>query len=452
MVFLTSVLKIVAALLLVGLNGFFVLAEFSLVKVRKTRLAELSEEGSRRAATALHVTSDLDAYLSATQLGITLASLGLGWLGEPAVASLLTPLFESWGLSSVTTHTISYIIAFSLITFLHIVFGELVPKSLAIRDAVKMSLLTAGYLKLFNRLFYPIIWSFNSFAVFIIRSWGIKPGKESDVAHSPEELKIMVEASERFGFLDRTEGTILENVLDFTHRVASDVMVPRQDMVCLYVQDTFEEAVKVASSYGYVRYPLCDGNKDNVIGMIHLKDLLRNKTGGEGQSPRLYDLKRDVLIVPETNPISHLLQKMRSERAHLAMVADEFGGIAGLVTMEDLVEELSGEIYDEFELQEPLVEKISQSEWNIHGRLLLADLSDIIGIEFEDMGVSTAGGFTSAFLGRIAKTGEKFEYRGYIFQVLEMERYRVKKIKVIKRSAKNGDETGKEKKGKEMEK
>lgn len=425
--------KLLAALFLVVLNGFFVLAEFSLVKVRKTRLAELAEDGSKRAATALDVTSSLDAYLSACQLGITLASLGLGWLGEPAIAALINPLFERWGWASVTTHTVSIVIAFSIITFLHIVFGELVPKSMAIHDAEKMSLLTAGPLQLFDKVFYPIIWAFNSFAMFILRRWGIDPSKESDAAHSPEELKIMVEASERYGYLDRIEGTILENVLDFSDRVARDVMVPRQDMVVLYVQDSFEDAVEVAKSLGYVRYPLCDGSKDNVVGMIHIKDLLRQGNKVQGDTPALYELKRDILIFPETKPIVHLLQKMRSERSHLAIVTDEFGGVAGLVTIEDLVEELSGQIYDEFELEEPLIERMGQSEWDIHGRLLLADLSDILGVDFEEeTGVSTVGGFISAYLGRIAKTGDKFNFEGYTFEVLEMERYRVKKIKVFK--------------------
>ncbi len=437
MVILTSVVKILAALFLVALNGFFVLAEFSLVKVRKTRLAELVEDGSKRAETALEVTSKLDAYLSACQLGITLASLGLGWLGEPAIAALLNPLFESWGWNLVTTHTVSTVIAFSLITFLHIVFGELIPKSLAIYDAEKMSLITAGPLKLFDKLFYPIIWSFNAFAMFILRRWGIDTTKESDAAHSPEELKIMVEASERYGFLDRMEGTILENVLDFSDRVARDVMVPRQDMVVLYVQDSFDDAVEVANTYGYVRYPLCDGSKDNVVGMIHIKDLLRKGDEIRENPPSLYDIKREIMITPETKPIVHLLQKMRSERTNLAIVADEFGGVDGLVTVEDLVEELSGQIYDEFELEEPLVERMGPSEWDLHGRLLLDDLSDILGIDFEDeMGVSTVGGFISTYLGRIAKTGDKFNYEGYTFDVLEMERYRVKKVKVHRQQTK----------------
>lgn len=442
MVILTSVVKILAALFLVLLNGFFVLAEFSLVKVRRTRLAELSEDGAKRAETALEVTSKLDAYLSACQLGITLASLGLGWLGEPAIAALLNPLFESWGWSMVTTHTVSTVIAFTLITFLHIVFGELIPKSMAIHDAEKMSMLTAGPLKLFDRIFYPIIWFFNAIAVVMLRKfWGIDATKQSDEAHSPEELKIMVEASERYGFLDRMEGTILENVLDFSDRVARDVMVPRQDMVVLYVEDSFDEAIELANTYGYVRYPLCDGSKDNVVGMIHIKDLLRKGDELQEEPPSLVEIKRDIMITPETKPIVHLLQKMRADRVNLAIVADEFGGVDGLVTVEDLVEELSGQIYDEFELEEPLVERMGSQEWDLHGRLLLADLSDVLGVEFEEeTGVSTVGGFISAYLGRIAKTGDKFTYEGYTFDVLEMERFRVKKVKVYDSQAKKDKE------------
>ncbi|HWI54374.1 MAG TPA: hemolysin family protein, partial [Desulfobacteria bacterium] len=337
---------------LVFLNGFFVAAEFSLVKVRKTRLAELSENGSKRASVALAVTSRLDAYLSACQLGITLASLGLGWLGEPAIATLLEPLFiDVIGWSAVLTHTIASVIAFTIITFLHIVLGELVPKSLAIQRSDQTALATAGSLRAFYRIFYPLISSLNWLSILVLKVFGIHPANEADLAHSEEELRMLVDVSQKHGFLDKMEGTLLDNVFEFSDRVAGEVMIPRQDIVCMYLQDSLDEIFKVAHEYGHTRYPLCDDDKDNIVGLIHIRDLLL--LGKNSNISDISKLKREVLIVPESVPISHLIQKMRSLRTHMAVVADEFGGTAGLITIEDIIEELIGEIYDEFDQEDP---------------------------------------------------------------------------------------------------
>jgi CBS domain containing-hemolysin-like protein len=424
--------KIFLALFLVVLNGFFVAAEFSLVKVRKTRLAELSENGSRSAEVALDVTSKLDAYLSACQLGITLASLGLGWLGEPAIASLLEPMFAGIvGWSPVYTHTIAVIIAFLIITFLHIVIGELVPKSLAIQRAEGTALATAGLLKLFYRIFYPAIWSLNGLANSLLRVWGIHPANEADLAHTEEELRMLVEASQRHGHLDKMEGKLLDNVFEFSDRVAGEVMVPRQDMVCLYIQDSLEDAMNVAREYGHTRYPLCDDDKDNVIGMVHIRDLI-----GVKENPAVKEiaqLKRDILIVPEGVPISHLVQKMRSQRTHIAVVADEFGGTAGLVTIEDLVEELVGEIYDEFDREQPHVSRLSDTDYEFNGRLLLEDVAEILRINLAEEDVSTIGGYIFTRLGRRPKKGDEVEFDGYIFQVAEVAGLRIAKVKALKK-------------------
>lgn len=424
--------KILLALFLVLLNGFFVAAEFSLVKVRKTRLAELSENGSRSAAVALDVTSRLDAYLSACQLGITLASLGLGWLGEPAIASLLEPFFAGLiGWSPVYTHTIAVVIAFLIITFLHIVLGELVPKSLAIQRAEGTALGTAGLLKLFYRIFYPAIWALNGLANALLRIWGIHPANEADLAHTEEELRMLVEVSQRHGHLDKMEGKLLDNVFEFSDRVAGEVMIPRQDMVCFYIQDSLEEVMGVVREYGHTRYPLCDDDKDNVIGLIHIRDLI-----GITENPAIKEivqLKRDILVVPETLPISHLVQKMRSQRTHMAVVADEFGGTAGLVTVEDLVEELVGEIYDEFDRGKPNVARLNETDYEINGRVLLEDVSEILGINLDEEDVSTLGGYIFTRLGRKPKTGDEIEFDGYMFQVAEVAGTRIVKVKAIKK-------------------
>lgn len=427
-----SVAKIFAALLLVLLNGFFVVAEFALVKVRKTRLAELSETGSRQASVALEVTSKLDAYLSACQLGITLASLGLGWLGEPAIATLLRPLFKDvLGWDEVLIHTISSGIAFLIITFLHIVLGELVPKSLAIQKAETMALKTAGLLKTFYKFFYPVIRALNGLANLTLKLWGIHSANEADLAHSEEELRMLVDASQRYGILDKMEGKLLDNVFEFSDRVVSDVMVPRQDMVCLFAQDPIEEVINIVKKYGHTRYPLCDDEKDNVIGLVHMRDLMCL-----GEAPEITDIsqvKRDILIVPEGMPISHLVQKMRVQRTHLAVVVDEFGGTAGMVTIEDLIEELVGEIYDEFENNEPSeIMKVAEGEYLINGRVLLEDVSELLGVELEEETVSTIGGYVFNRLGRKPVKGDTIKFDGHLFTVVEVVGFRITQVRTTK--------------------
>lgn len=429
---LWSLFKILVALFLVVLNGFFVAAEFSLVKVRKTRLAELAENGSKSASVALGMTAKLDNYLSACQLGITLASLGLGWLGEPAIASLLEPLFiDIIGWSPVLTHTISIIIAFVIITFLHIVLGELVPKSLAIQRSEKTALGTAGLLKLFYRIFYPAIWGLNGIALFLLRSWGIHPANEIDLAHTEEELRMLVEVSQKHGHLDKMEGKLLDNVFDFSDRVVDEVMVPRQDMICLYAQDNFDEALQVVKKYGYTRYPLCDHDKDNVVGLIHIHDLIKILDSSEINE--ISKIKRDILVVPENMPVSYLVQKMRSQRTHIAIVADEFGGTAGLVTIEDLLEELVGEIYDEFDQEQQSIYKIDEHTYEINGRVLLEDVSEVLHIKLYEEDVSTIGGYIFTRLGRKPEKGDEVTFGDYIFQVEEAKGSRIIKVKVIKK-------------------
>jgi len=430
---------VIAALFLVALNAFFVAAEFSLVKVRKTRLAELSETGSRKATVALDVTSQLDAYLSASQLGITLASLGLGWLGEPAIATLLAPLFKNfvtW--DGVLTHTVSVVIAFLFITFLHIVLGELVPKSIAIQRAEDTALWTAGPLKTFYKVFYPVIRALNGIANMILRRWGISPANEADLAHTEEELRMLVDASQRHGILDKMEGKLLDNVFEFSDRVVSEVMVPRQDMVCLYIQDSMEEVLETVKTAGHTRYPLCDDDKDNVIGLVHMRDLL---SLAESSVKNIGELKRDILIVPEGMPISHLVQKMRVQRTHLAVVVDEFGGTAGMVTIEDLIEELVGEIYDEFESADQAeIMKSGEGEYLINGRVLLDDLTELLGVEFEDETVSTIGGFVFNRLGRKPVKGDLIDFMDYTFTVMEVVGFRITRVRTNRRPAVNASE------------
>jgi len=424
---------ILIALLLVGLNGFFVAAEFSLVKVRKTRLAELAETGSLRAKVALDVATQLDAYLSACQLGITLSSLGLGWIGEPAIAALLEPLFARvGGWNPIYTHTIAITIAFAIISLLHIVLGELVPKSIAIQKAESTALATAGFLKAFYWICYPIIRSLNGLANLVLRIWGIEPANEADLSHSEEELRMLVDASQKHGYLDKMEGKLLDNVFEFSDRNASEVMVPRQDMVCIFIQDTFEEIIEIVKTYGHTRYLLCDDDKDHVVGLVHMRDIIRLQ---EEPGPKdITQITREILAVPEGMPISHLVQRMRSKRTHMAVIVDEFGGSAGLVTLEDMLEELVGEIYDEFELEQPDIQKLGEKEYIINGRVLLEEVSEMLDIELEEDTVSTIGGYVFARIGRKPVKGDLVYFDGFNFEVMEVIGYRITKVKVMEKS------------------
>lgn len=399
-----------------------------MVKVRRTRLAELADEGSHWAKVALDVTGELDAYLSACQLGITLASLGLGWLGEPAIAALIAPLFENFtGWNPIYTHTIAFIIAFLIITFLHIVVGELIPKSIAIQKADKTVMKTAGWLRLFYKIFYPAIWSLNGIANKVVRKMGLEPANEADIAYSPEEIRLLVESSQKHGVIDKMEGNLLDNVFDFADRVASDVMVSRQDMVCLYTEDSLEDARETVKKHGHVRYPLCEGDKDHVIGMIHERDLINGDK--DATITDLVQLKRNIPFVLETMQIAQLLKTMRSKRARIAVAMDEYGGTAGIVTIEDIAEELVGELYDEFEQDLPMVVKKGARSYEFHGRVILDDVEDILDIEFGEEPVSTIGGFITFRLGRLAKEGDKIAYQKYTFEVMKISGHRVLKVK-----------------------
>ncbi|BBB92797.1 MAG TPA: hemolysin family protein [Methylomusa anaerophila] len=425
---LLSIVKLFAAFLLVLVNGFFVVAEFSLVKIRKTRLEELSLQGNRRAALALKVVSDLDTYLGATQLGITLASLALGWLGEPAISSLLEPLVYKYiPVSEWVRNTISIAVGFTVITFLHIVIGELVPKSLAIQQAESTTLFCAWPLYIFHKIGYPVIVSFNRIARAILRLLNIKAANETDLAHSEEELRMIVSASHRGGVLDQMESELIDNVFDFADRLAREIMVPRQDMICLFVDDSFEENMQVVKETGHTRYPLCAEDKDHVIGMVHIRDLM------DMTDPPNKDLKlivREILIVPEGMSVAHLLQVMRRKRTHLAVVADEYGGTAGLVALEDVLEEIVGDIQDEHDLVEEVeIQRLPDGSYEFDGGVLLDDVIELLNIRLEEHEEDTIGGYIFGMLGRRPETGDKVDIGDFSFEILQVNGLRIVRVK-----------------------
>lgn len=429
---LYSAISLIAAILLVLLNGFFVLSEFSLVKVRKTRLEELSQQGNSRASLALKIVASFDTYLGATQLGITLSSLALGWLGEPAVASLLELLLGMYlPESSLLITTISIAIGFTIITYLHIVLGELVPKSMAIQRAESMALLVVWPLYVFHKIGYPIIILFNRTARLILSFMGIKAANEADLAHSEEELRMIVSASHRGGVLDQMESEIIDNVFDFADRLAREIMIPRQDMICLFADDPYEENMRVVKETNHTRYPLCLEDKDHVIGMIHLRDLMDFDLCRATERD-LTTIMREVIVVPEGMSVAKLLQVMRRKRIHLAVVADEYGGTAGLVALEDVIEEIVGDIHDEHdEVVDKEIQRLADGAYEFDGRVLLDEVADLLNFRLDEHEEDTIGGYIFGLLGRRPEIGDKVNIEDYSFEILKVNGFRIVRVKAV---------------------
>ncbi|UUZ80608.1 hemolysin family protein [Paenibacillus sp. P26] len=425
---------------LVLLNGFFVAAEFALVKVRQTRLQQLVSEGNGKAKYALAVTQKLDAYLSSTQLGITLASLGLGWVGEPAVSHLVVdPLFEAIGLGHVWfADALSVIIGFSVITFLHIVFGELAPKSIAIQKSEGTSLWLSGPLMFFYKVFYPAIWSLNGAANRAIKLLGVQPAVEQE-AHTEEEIRILMDQSARSGHIDKDESLLFDNIFEFSDRVAREIMLPRTDMDCLFTELSFADNLKIVYETKHTRYPVATSDKDEIIGFVHITDIL---TADPDVEHNLREFLRPVQMVPESMEISHVLKMLQKKRSQLAVVIDEYGGTAGLITTEDILEEIVGEPHDEFDERErPEIEKIGE-EYSVDGRVLLEDLEDMLALGIEDEEVDSIGGWLFKQLEGNVAIGKKLEYEGFSYEITELERLRVLRVTIrrLPKDLKEGDE------------
>jgi CBS domain containing-hemolysin-like protein len=425
---LYAIFKIVLALLLVVLNGIFVAAEFAFVKVRPTRLSQLAEEGNRQAVLAKACIDKLDAYLSVSQLGITLSSLGLGWLGEPAVAALLTPLLFKWGLISPTlAHTISFVVSFGLITFLHVVFGELAPKSLAIQRAELLSLWLALPMRVFYTLFYPAVVLLNGTATHTMRLMGIASSSDTEMTHSGEELQMIIAESYRGGQINENEQELLQNVFLFEESIAKEIMVPRTEMVFLDTRLQLEDNIAVARRTQHTRYPLCEGSPDRVIGLIHIKDLLYMDPSVDD----IRDISREVMFVPETMPLNHLLTEFQKKHQHLAVVIDEYGGTSGIVTMDNVLEVLVGEIQDEFDAEEPEVIKQADGSYLVSGRMHIDDAAARFHFEVsDDETYNTLAGFILERLARFPQVGDCIPLENARLEVAEMADNSIKQVRV----------------------
>ncbi|WP_240633294.1 hemolysin family protein [Paenibacillus montanisoli] len=419
-------LNLCVVLILVLLNGFFVAAEFSIVKVRQSRLTQLSNEGHKRAKYALAVNRKLDAYLSATQLGITLASLGLGWVGEPAISDLIVePIFFHLGWTDDTlVHTVSVLIGFLVITFLHIVLGELAPKSLAIQKSESTSLWLSAPLLFFYRMFLPVIWLLNGSANKLLKLFGVEPAGEHDSAHTEEEIRILMDQSAKSGIIDKDELRLFDNIFEFSDRLAREVMLPRTDMDCLYANLSFEENMKIVYASKHTRYPVCVEDKDQLIGFVHITDLL---TSDPDEEQTLQKFLRPILNVPESMEISHVLKLMQRKHSQLAIVVDEYGGTAGMLTTELILEEIVGEIHDEFDNTQPDI-VVKGDVTSVDGRMLIEEINDMFHLDIEDEDVDTIGGWLFTQLEGNPDKGKKVMFADYAFEVAESERLRVLRV------------------------
>jgi CBS domain containing-hemolysin-like protein len=417
-------LRLSAIALLVFLNGFFVAAEFALVKVRGSQLEALTAEGNRGAAIARQVMRNLDAYLSACQLGITLASLGLGWVGEPFLARMLQPLFTLVSIQSpAVIKATSFGLAFSAITFLHIVLGEQAPKILAIRKALGTAIVISPPLRLFYFVFRPAIWFLNASSNWVLKHiFRLEPAAAGEVSHSEEELRLILDQSEKSDEVSELGRDLLVNALDLRQRVVRDIMTPRGEVVFLDLEESFEENVKKALESRHTRFPLCRGHLDNAVGLIHIKELVPMMRDSH---PDLLRIKRELIPVPEMMSLEKLLNLFLTRHAHLAIVVDEYGGTVGMVTLENVLEEIVGDIQDEFDTEKAEFRKINEDEFSVDGSLGLYEMRDLAGLELESADVSTIGGYVTHLLGHLPKQGEQVRIDNYLVTISQTDGRRV---------------------------
>lgn len=419
--------------MLLALTGFFVAAEFSIVRIRRTRIDQLVQAGNKKAKAAKKVLSNLDGYLSACQLGITITALGLGWLGEPTVENILNPLFHDLNIPNSVAHILSFGIAFSIITFLHVVIGELAPKTVAIQKAEEIALLLSPFLIMFYKIMYPFIWALNGSARLLVGLFGIKPVSEHDVAHSEEELRIILTESYKSGEINKSEFNYVNKIFEFDNRLAKEIMIPRTEIVVLELEDSIDKILNTIFKEQFTRYPVINGDKDNILGMVNSKEIFADYIRLLPEERKNISLKkylRPVVEVIETIHIYDLLIKMQTERKHLAILIDEYGGTAGLVTVEDILEEIVGEIRDEFDLDEqPDIQKKNDNHYIIDGKVLISKINKLFGIQIDCTEIDTIGGWVLTQNIDI-KVGQSVVYGNVEFIVLELEGRFIKSLDV----------------------
>lgn len=427
-----TITNLILLVILLALTAFFVAAEFAVVKIRMSRIDQLIAEGNKKAVVAKKVATDLDYYLSACQLGITVTALGLGALGKPAVESLLYPVFNYFDLSEAVSSVASYAIAFILVTFLHVVVGEMAPKTLAIQFAEKMTLLLAAPLYWFGRIMSPFIWALNGSSRVMLRAFGVKPAGHEQ-AYSEDEIKIIMNQSYEGGEINQTKLAYMENVFSFDERDAKDIMVPRVDLVTLDIDMVYADIVPIFDEYNYSRYPVVEaGDKDKIIGVVNVKKMLPHIV--DGSEHRLEEFVRELPYVSEITPIQEAMIKMQQQRVHMAVVIDEYGGTSGIITMEDILEEIVGEIRDEFDSDEKAdIQQLGENEYLISGRVLLDELEKQFGFIFDGADeVDTIAGWIQSKRGASLEEGDVVEQDEQVWKVKEMDNFQIKQVVLSK--------------------
>jgi len=412
------------------LNGLFVAAEFSLVKIRATQVARMVEEGRTSAGLVKEATGRLDAYLAVCQLGITISSLGLGALGEPVVAALIEPLFTPLGVEGATLHFIAFVIGFSIISFLHVVFGELAPKTIAIQSAEGTSLFVAPFMKFFYYLLLPATIVFNGTANAFTRLLGYPPASETDDTHSEDEIRTLVTQSARQGMLESDEEGMISAVFQLNDKTAREIMVPRPDVVAFPEETHLRELISIAAAGRYSRYPVHeDDSPDRIIGAVHVKDVLRAVASATTDTEKTARaLMRDVLTVPENRHIDDILEDLRRQDLQMAVVIDEWGSFEGVFTLEDIIEEIVGEICDEFDEEEPAVKEMGDGSYLTDGRISINEVNETLGTGFESQDFETVGGLVLGHLGRVPEKGDEVRIDGHLLRVDETDGPRIAQI------------------------
>lgn len=430
-----DIFNLVIIAILIALTAFFVASEFAIIRVRSSRINQLIEEGHKNALSAKKVTSNLDEYLSACQLGITVTALGIGWIGEETVQHVLAPLLQIIHVPDTAITVLSFSLAFAFITFLHVVVGELAPKTFAIHKAEQITLWAAKPLILFYKLLYPFIWTLNGSSRIITRMFGIKAASEHELAHTEEELRIIVSESYKNGEINQSEFKYVNNIFDFDDRIAKEIMVPRTEIASLEQSSTLEELLNLIQKEQFTRYPITDGDKDHIIGMINVKEIMTELLKSRDLTTKtLKPYIRPVIRVIETYPIQDLLLKMQKDRIHMAILMDEYGGTSGLVTVEDIIEEIVGDIWDEFDQEEvPTVRTIKENHYILDAKVLINEVNALLQIDINDEVIDTLGGWilTSNYE---ASEGDTVMFKSYAFKIVEMEDHHIKYVEVKKLS------------------
>jgi CBS domain containing-hemolysin-like protein len=428
-----DILNLVFIAILIALTAFFVASEFAIIRVRSSRVDQLIEEGNTKALSAKKVISNLDEYLSACQLGITITALILGWIGESTIERILRPFFEEIHTPEGLTHILAIGIAFAAITFIHVVIGELAPKTFAIQKAERITLIVVRPLIMFYKIMYPFIWVLNNSARVTTSIFGLKPVSENELAHTEEELRIILSESFKSGEINQSEFKYVNKIFEFDNRIAKEIMVPRTEIISLSKDDTLDTFLQVLQEEKFTRYPIIDGDKDHIIGLVNIKEIMTALIGNEKLSSQtLEKFTRPIIRVIETIPIHDLLVKMQKDRVHMAVLMDEYGGTSGLVTVEDILEEIVGEIRDEFDMDEiPMIRKVKESHYIVDSKLLVSEVNDLLGTEINDEDIDTIGGWflTEEYE---AKEGDMISYDAYTFKIIEMEEHHIKYIEIIK--------------------